>query len=217
MNFYSLLSFFSFTLSIYLGIYVLRLNSKSAINRLFFIIAILVGIWDFAYVFIYPESNKEILFFWYKITAIGWATFASFLLHFTFYLTKKDKITRNPYLVSLIYVPAIFFLIRALYGGFIATDFEIRNNIAYEIQNNKSTCYILFVIYMWSFLCLSIFHIKINAKKSKFKKVKIQANIMFYSVLVIIALSTITNLIFPVTNIRTIPPIAQIMISLFNC
>lgn len=215
MNIYSLISFFSFTLSIYLGIYVLRLNPKATLNRLFFIITLLVGSWDFGYVFIYPETDKETLFFWYKVTAIGWTTFASFLVHFMFYLTKKQKYTKSPFVIALVYFPALIFLIKALSGGFIAIDFEVRNNIAYEVQDKTNIWYYAYIIYIWSYLIFSIVHLKIHSRKSSNRKIKIQANILSYTVIFLIVFSSLTNLIFPIINYRTVPPIAQILISLF--
>lgn len=213
MSFYSLLSFFSFIVCVYVGIYVLLLNSRAKLNIIFFIISVLIAIWDFGYIFIYPEPNAEISKCWYKVTAIGWSTFVSFTIHFMILLSKNKKLLNSYVFLFFLYAPALVFLIKAMFGGFLAHDFEFRNGLAYEIMNDKDPWYFAFISYYWIYLFFGIYHLRLYSKKTNINKERIQANIIIYTVLLLVLFSTATNILFPALKIQSIPAIAQILIT----
>lgn len=105
----SLLFFLSFSISIFLGIYILLLDSKSELNRLFFCVCISLGIWAFAFSIVNSTKDYEMVMLWRRISAFGWGTIFSFLLHFLIVLTNHGKILKRKWTYILIYAPSVIF------------------------------------------------------------------------------------------------------------
>jgi signal transduction histidine kinase len=213
MNIYTPLAFFAFILSIYMGIYVVRLNSRTAANRVFLGLAISMAIWNFAYMFIYPDLDKNHINFWYKIAAVGWGNFPAFVLHFFLLLAQKKSMFKKAWSWILIYLPGLIFTIKAMFGGFLAFDFEVGpGNAIYEIQNTNSVWYLIYVIYLWIFILSGVIIFANYSRKSKLKKIKSQSRIFLVAVFILFSAIFTTNLLLPSLNIKIIPAIGNIIL-----
>jgi len=111
MNIWSLLLFCSFLIYFCSGIYVLRLNKKSIINRWFFITCINLSFWAFGYSFMITAENEIIANYWRLFSALGWCFFYSSWLYFSLVLTNKKGIFRNWWFIEALYIPSVFFFI----------------------------------------------------------------------------------------------------------
>jgi len=212
MNIYTPLSFFAFLLCMYMGIYVIRLNSKTLINRVFLGLSLSMAIWNFAYIFIYPDLDKSHVFFWYKITAFGWAIFPAFILHFFLLLAQKEQFRKFRWWI-LVYLPGIIFTIRAMTGGFLAVDFEPGPGHAlYEIQDTKTIWYNLYVVYLWIYVFSGVLLFAAYSRKTTVKKIKSQSRIFLVAVFVLFVVISTTNLVFPLLNIKVVPAIGNIIL-----
>jgi PAS domain S-box-containing protein len=213
MNIYTPFAFFAFLLSIYMGIYVIRLNYRTAANRVFLGLALEMAIWNFAYMFIYPDLDKSNVFFWYKITALGWANFPAFVLHFFLLLAGKKRFFKKIQTWILIYLPGLIFTIKAFTGGFLARDFEPGpGNALFEIQNTESVWYYFYVIYLWICILSGVLAFADYSRKSKLKKIKSQNKIFLISVSVLFAAILTTNILLPSLGIRIIPAVGNIIL-----
>jgi len=171
-----------------------------------------MAIWNFAYMFIYPDLDKSQVLFWYKITAFGWANFPAFILHFFLLLAQKVQFKKIRFWI-LLYLPGMIFTIRAMTGGFLAIDFEPGpGNALYEIQNTQSIWYNLYVVYLWIYIFSGVLLFAGYSRKTPVKKIKSQSRIFLIAVVILFIVISTTNLIFPLLNIKTVPAIGGIIL-----
>jgi signal transduction histidine kinase len=213
MNIYTPLAFFAFILSLYMGIYVMWLNSRTATNRVFLGLSLGMAVWNLAYMFIYPDLDKSNVYFWYRITALGWANFPGFVLHFFLLLAGKKQLFNRNWTWSLLYLPGLVFTVKAFTGGFLASDFEPGpGNTLFEIQNTRSVWYALYVIYLWIFILLGVLAFVNYGRKSKLKKIRSQSRVFLISVSLLFVAILTTNFLMPLLGIRVIPAIGNIIL-----
>jgi diguanylate cyclase (GGDEF)-like protein len=103
----SLFFFGSFCVYLFMGVYVINLNRRAILNRLFLVMALLMGIWAFSFSIATSAPTHEIALEWRKIAAIGWGTIFSVILHFFLVLTEHRSL-RKWWVYLLIYIPAIW-------------------------------------------------------------------------------------------------------------
>ena len=212
MNIYTPLSFFAFLLSIYMGIYVLRLQSHSASNRTFLGIAVTTAIWNFANMFLFADVDKSDVLFWYKISAFGWAILPAFVLHFFLSLSQKQSWFKKGWIWMGIYMPAIIFTIRAMFGGFLARDFYVGpGNVVHVVQNSSSPWFFIYTAYICVCIISGVLIFVNYGRKSKSRKIKSQSRIFLIAVLFLLILILITDLLLPILNIKVIPSIGGVI------
>jgi PAS domain S-box-containing protein len=196
-----------------MGIYVLKLDRYSSTNKVFFLNTIIVALWDLGYMFVYYLHDIELIWLFYKISAIGWCSYSGFTLHFFLLLAQKNYLFKKWWFWIIVYLPSLIFIIKTFSGQLVAIDFLNLNNVNFEIQNTKSLWYNLYAIISWTYLFWGLFAFKSFAKKSKSNKVKAQSRITFRTIFILLILSTTTNLVLPSLNIRIIPAVAEIFIT----
>ncbi len=104
---FSLLFFLAALVSICWGFQIIRLNSKSKINRMFLLMCIALSIWSFGFAMANSQTSLSAALFWRRYSAIGWTSIFNIILHFLLLATsEKDRNHFNKYLF-LIYLPAI--------------------------------------------------------------------------------------------------------------
>jgi PAS domain S-box-containing protein len=212
MNIYTPLSFFAFLLSVYMGIYVLRLQSHSASNRAFLGIAVTTAIWNFANMFLFADLDKSDVLFWYKVTAFGWSILPAFVLHFFLLLSQKETWFKKIWIWMGIYLPAVIFTIRAMFGGFLASDFYVGpGNVIHVVPNSSSPWYYIYTGYLCVCIISGVLIFADYGRKSKSRKVKSQSRIFLIAVLVLFILILFTDLVLPIMNIKVIPSIGGII------
>ena len=59
MNILSLLSSFASLIFIFMGLYALKLEPRSRLNRIFFAITFCASLWSLSYAFIYSAASEE--------------------------------------------------------------------------------------------------------------------------------------------------------------
>ncbi|PKL40509.1 MAG: hypothetical protein CVV44_02580 [Spirochaetae bacterium HGW-Spirochaetae-1] len=147
MFYLSLFAFFSCIAGLYFGIYVLRLNPRLMLNRLFFVIIICFAIWSFGYTFIYMARDRETAMFWYRISSIGWTAIPGVFLHFILIFTKQQTLTKKKWFFILLYTPVVLFLIRSMTGVLFTGDFIWEQDMILEVQDSTSPWYRAYMIY----------------------------------------------------------------------
>lgn len=90
----------------FIGIYILHINLKSGLNRVFFILCISLCIWAFgsSIAISAPDASTSLL--WRRISAVGWGSICSVLLHFLLVAAKRKRTLKKWWLCALIYLPA---------------------------------------------------------------------------------------------------------------
>lgn len=95
---------------IYFGCYIVSVNSKEKSNRLFFVLCIFLSVWAFSLAMSISAVDQDASFFWRRVSALGWCTFAGILLHFFLVLTDKKKLLKKWWIYFLIYIPGTIFV-----------------------------------------------------------------------------------------------------------
>ncbi len=212
MNLFSLLTFLSFLTYLFLGFYLFRLDKRSMLNRTFLGICLSFAIWALSSYYIFPVGDKTNIFFWHKISAIGWCTFPAFILHFMMLLSKQNKALNKWWIYLFIYLPGPIFIYRVFTGILLVTDFVPQKFGMMEVHGDISIWYILYVQYFSLYTLLGIYLVWQWGRRSSYKREKKQSNLIVSSGLLTSALGTTTNIIFPFFGIALVPAIAPILI-----
>ncbi|NMA18041.1 MAG: EAL domain-containing protein [Clostridiaceae bacterium] len=98
------------------GAYIVAVNTKNKINRLFVMVTSSMAIWSIANAISNSADTAEKSAFWKCISVFGWGVFFSLLLHFALILTKTDSKLNKRIMYVLLYFPAVINII--LYAPF---------------------------------------------------------------------------------------------------
>jgi len=121
MNIFSVLSNAASLIYLYLGIHVLKMDTKSTANRLFFIVCFLISLWAFAATFAFSAEAKESFLFWFKLGSPPNILFYPLTLHFCLVLTGIVRL--RPVLLAIIYAPALPLFYHTATGNILYRDF----------------------------------------------------------------------------------------------
>ncbi|MCJ7833071.1 MAG: PAS domain S-box protein, partial [Deltaproteobacteria bacterium] len=212
MNLFSLLSLLSFTVYIYLGLYAFKLDSRSALNRIFLVLCLDLAWCAFSYAFVYPAPDKEVLWFWFKLSAIGWCLLGGIALHLALVLTQKEKLLKNWWIYPVLYLPGLVILFNAWKGVVTAKDF-IRTPLGWiEVGAPDSIWWWVHTINYSTCLLVGILLIYRWGKSSHNPIHKKQAGIIIYTVILSFVIGTLINIVFPVFQLQVLPAIAPVII-----
>ncbi|MEW6365605.1 MAG: ATP-binding protein [Acidobacteriota bacterium] len=212
MNPFSILALFAFMVSVYLGVHVFRLDSKSRVNRTFLALCLSFAAWAFPYAFVYAETDRELIWFYYRLSSLGWVTLASFALHFLLLLSKHERLFARPWIYAVIYLPPVLFLYRVWSGVLLASDFHQGPMGTVEIHGSQTLWYRAFSIYYLAYLLAGFACVWMYGRRSRIEKVRRQAGIVAYSGLITVAVCTLTNVTLPALGIPLVPAIAPVLL-----
>ena len=212
MNLFSLLSLVSFTVYIYLGLYTFKQDSRSALNRIFLVLCLNLAWWAFSYAFVYSAPDKELLWVWFKLSAIGWCLLGGIALHLVLVLTQKDRLLKQWWIYPILYLPGIVILIKVWTGVLDPKDF-VRTSLGWvEVGTPESFWWWVSIFYYFTWIFVIIFLMVQWGRKSPFPFQKKQAKIIIQTVILSLMLGSLTNIVFPVLHLQIFPAIAQIII-----
>ena len=113
MNVFAFVSLIAVMFCLALGLLVLYLNHKPALNRIFFLTALIGFVYTFTTVMMWIAPTAENAFIWHKLGTI-WPFFSATVFTFALIFTN-NKWIKNKIHYIVIYLPAIaFFLIDAM-------------------------------------------------------------------------------------------------------
>lgn len=195
----SLLFFAAYIMYVFFSIYILMLNHKARINRVFFFIPFFMSIWAFAFAIANSAPSYEIAFFWRRVASFGWGVVFSSILHFMLVLRDSEKdihVAKKRYF--FLYVPSVFNLI----------VFGINTRIAEKQYNLVLTKYgwtnvsvnnwidQIYNIYYVSFTVAVLVVLALRMIQAKNKHVKIQSIIMIATFAFAFVIGSITDIFF---------------------
>ncbi len=198
MNVFSAASLMACIAYFFIGIFAFFREPKAILSRLFLMFCFSMSIWSFAYAFVYVSVENQHI--WMKISAIGWCTFSSFILHMTLQFTE-NKIIRNWLTKVLLYVPSLLF--------FYISVFLFRK----DSQPSKwisNFFYIGDFIYNFSFLLLSIVLIVLWGKRSSSGRKRKQAVILVATSLTPFLLNLVMGVVLPVLGLELLPALGHV-------
>lgn len=104
---FSLLFYTAFCGYLLLGIYILWLNPRNMLNRVFFAATLSLSAWAFCFAMANSAPDYETSLLWRRAASIGWGTAYSVLLHFILILTERTKLLQQRWLYIILYVPVL--------------------------------------------------------------------------------------------------------------
>ncbi len=210
MSILPFLHFFVFLVYSCLLVFLLWKDSKSWLNRVCAAFLACFSVWSFGAIFIYdPHAIKDTVILFGNVTALGWISFASFFLWFSLIFTEKKKILKAKMIYPLIFILPLL-LIYQQWTGFLTADY-IQQPWGWESIWSDSIWSYLFYFYYLSFMLMGLYLILNFGRKTEEPLKKKQARIIFVTTLVSLFLSTLTDVIFPVLNIYTLPSLGNVI------
>jgi diguanylate cyclase (GGDEF)-like protein len=195
---YSLIFFLAFTIYFFFGIYILNMNSKSSLNKVFFAVCISLCLWSFGFAMANSASNAETCLFWRRISAIGWASIFCILLHFTLILTGKKRVLKKWWLYLLLYLPAaVNIYIYSISSKTALIQYHLVKMrfgwINVEVNNIWDLLYYSYYV-GYALICLGM--LLLWMRKSSDKNIRKQAKSIIISLLSAVLLASMTDIIF---------------------
>lgn len=179
----SMLFFITFCVYVLFGVYVLGMNRRLLLNRLFFALCFSLCLWSLGLTFAVNAGNAATCLVWWRFSSLGWCTFCSILLHLMLVFTDIRPVHRK-LLLFISYAPAAVFVfafcifpetVKSLYS-FENTPFGWVNaaegsfwQVSYTIYSSALMLCCAAVLYNWM-------------KTMESGKNKKYARILFYSV-----------------------------------
>ncbi|MGE5405713.1 MAG: ATP-binding protein [Candidatus Saccharibacteria bacterium] len=209
---FTLLSFTSAIIYLYLGIYAYRLNTRAALNQSFFALCLSYAIWAFFYSFVYSAPDKNFAWFWFKMSSLGWCIFPAINLHFLLLLSQRKSILKKKWFYPLIYLPIPFLLLKVWLGTLTTRDMILTNLGWVEISVGVQPWMAFFVLYYVSCIGLGLLSTWLWGRHSDDVREKRQANIISFLGLAALILGSITNIVLPAVAKQPIPALAPTII-----
>jgi len=218
----SLIYFLAFIIYVFFSIFILMLNHKARIYRVFFLIPFFMAIWAFSISIANAAPSYEVALTWNRISSVGWGAVYSCILHFmiVLYQIENGKKTYKGRLFFL-YIPALFIV---LIFGVIERTASMQFNLVYtrfgwtNIYDNNSID-MIYNGYYSIFIIIVLIMLIQRGLNAKTKQIKIQSVILIGTFLFAFIIGTITDvligIIYKVPSIQTGPIIIIIPVFAF--
>lgn len=184
MNIFTFLMTVSFCIYIYLGIYVIYLDRKAVLNRVFFALCSSFGVWTLASIIANSANSKHYCKIWGSIASIGYCTFASIALHFFLLYTKKNNILKKWWLYIIIYLPCVIFFYQSMKGNLFVKDYALGEYGWYVLMHTDSIYFWLFIMQILIYGLISILLCYFWWKSAPTKRDQKQAKIIFITAVI---------------------------------
>jgi len=167
--FFSMTSLFAAVVSLFMGSIVLFRNPKQALNRVFFLLCLLIAYWAFIEFQLRSAENFETADDFVPYLFL-WPLPAAFALHFVLIFTRQRQLLRHKVVYALIYGPAIviatIFLFSERFHGtpvlkFWGWTYNHENLIPYQI----AVAIVVGMALLSTFFCLRFHLMQIDKTK----------------------------------------------------
>lgn len=195
---FSLLFFMLFGIYAVFGIYTIINNSRETLNRAFFAVCMAMSIWAFGFSVAISAPDLSTCFFWRRVSAVGWGSLYSILMHFFLILTGRKSISNKKWIYFLIYLPAAV----CVYIFSISTNMSlahyqfVRTHMGWINIAGDYNWDWFFNIYYGSFMLVGMGLIWQWGRKSGDENHKRQARLILPATLAAFVMGTLSDLIF---------------------
>lgn len=209
---FSLVFYIAFVAYFIFGIYIISINTKSILNRLFLILCLALSIWAFCFSIANSSQDYEAAIFWRRLSSLGWGTVYSVLLHFFLVMTEREKILKKSWLYILLYLPAMGNIYFFGFSGFARGQYTLINTAMGWINVSKNAWGDLyFNCYYVSFTITGLWLLWNWGRKSKDSVKKKQAYLLIASFAMAIILGTMTDVIVNKYTSFHVPQMAPVI------
>ena len=192
----------SFFANIFIGFFILSINSKKLINRSYSIFAFLAGFWSLG---LFVE-NTSLSYFgsqFGSVLAISCANFLSaFLLLFFLVFTNQKKIYKNKIFLFLIFFPATLFSILNVTTNLISDGLQ---EVPWGYDAIEGVLYYPMTLIIFSYSLIGIIICYRFFKRTKKKSDKIQSRNIIIAISIPLIGGFISEILLPLNEIYIIP------------
>ncbi|MBP7736797.1 MAG: PAS domain-containing protein [Spirochaetes bacterium] len=192
MNIISLLANIAFVVYLYLGLHVLLVNKKHAVNRIFFLVCLAMALWTLGAVFAFSSDTKSEFLFWFRLGSLPNIIFYPMTIHFCLALTGLVRL--GPMVYGIIYLPAIPIYYRSLTGYILFKDF-VKVGDYWEFLPDYGSPWLLYIA-AYYFICMASGAVCffIWSRRATTNKERSQGRIIFFSMMASIIIVTIDEI-----------------------
>lgn len=194
------------------AILVLQNNYKAHANRCFFALIVSVVIWSAGLALATSAGDAETCEIWRRVSALGWGSFYSIILHFILIITGKRKLLNKWWFYILLYFPAaVTILAFAVPSGINPMPYQLhRTEFGWSnIAANNIWDFIFYLYYIGYTITVLVLVLRWGQKSSE-KNIKTQARIIFLSFVSALVLATITDVLLSSLAVK-LPQMAPII------
>ena len=177
MKVFSLLTIVVFGSYIYTGLYVLYVNPKSIVNRLYFIMSLCLAGYTFCGVYALSSDTVESILKWHKGGMYFVVVFFALTLQYFTALTRPGR--TGPVLLGLIYLPVPFLFYFNATSSLLYSNFIKTGEVWAFVSSYDSFTYFIYIVYVSLYNILYLILVAGWGKKTVFKRQKMQARMLF--------------------------------------
>jgi diguanylate cyclase (GGDEF)-like protein len=118
----AILFYFIFIFYLFLGVYVLAMDPRSTLNRVFLGLCLSLAVWSLGLALENTETNAGNVLLWWRLSALGWCTTFSLVLHFVLLLTEETTFLKPRKNLFFLYLPALVSLVIFSFNGDLAGE-----------------------------------------------------------------------------------------------
>lgn len=212
--FFSILFFVFFIIYLSFGLYIIVNDPKEPINRILFAMLLALSLWTFGFTIAISASDYQTCLLWRRISALGWGSFFSILLHCALIFTEKKKLLKKWWIYLLIYLPsAITILAFSINGSLASSLYNLVVTPWGWVNQSQNTGWDTFYnIYYCTYSILTMVLVFLWGRQKNDFMVKKQVNLIIGMFLLAFILATLTDVLGIVLFSFTVPQMAPIFL-----
>jgi PAS domain S-box-containing protein len=161
-----------------------------------------------------PYVSKNTALIASNINALGWCSFGSFSLWFMLVFSGRKKILKKKWFYLFLFGLPMLFVYKQ-WTNFLFTDFVMQYYGWRPLWGHTIWPYLYYSYYI-SFTTAGLYINFDFMKKAPNAVLKKQAAIIFFTLLIMLILGTVTDVILPLANIHIIPNIADTLMLIWS-
>lgn len=214
--FFTFVFYAAFVVYLFFGIFLIQVNAKSPLNRLFLAVSLSLCIWSLGFALTNSAETIELALKWRRLSVVGWASIHSLLLHFFLLLTSGEEGFNRGRQHALLHLPSLVLIL----------TFSVSPRLALQNHNLVWTNYgwanlavnnfwdYLFYIYYLSYTFVSMFLLWRWKKTTTDASQRKQASVFLRSLLVVLVVGTLVDVVWGVFFSKPLPQMTPIFILL---
>ncbi len=213
---FSVIFFLASFIYIYCGINIIKINKTGSTNKAFLAVCVAMSIWSFSFAMANISADINSALAWRRISAIGWGSVYSLMLHFLILISKKDLKKKQRKLLGLLHIPALINIyvfslsskLSMIQYNLVKIDFgwiNISENNGFDL---------FFRAYYLSYALMSILIAARWQRKLEDKKIANRVRLITYSIIASGLLGSITDVLLANFLSKPVPQLSPIFILL---
>lgn len=211
---FSILLYLAAAFYLFFGLYVIYMNPKEAINRVFLALCVFLCLWAIGFSIANSAADLETCLIWRRVASFGRCGFYSLLLHFFLLFTGKKYKRKHLKFYLLLYLPALISIyVFAISGKLASTLYEfVKVKSGWINVSGQSGWYIFYYIYYIGYMLAGFIVLLLWRKKASDPIIKKQANILLIFSVVAFLFSSLTDVVLNTVFKGPFPQMAPIFI-----